>query len=154
MKVSLAKSIEDIEAIRPLIKTWIDSSNREYFSLTIDIDIVLADLMNLVDSESSDLLLLKKEKETIGFMGITKFKSPLCNDDIANEHYWFVNEEHRGKGSLKLLAMAQSWAKVKSCSHLIMNASNLASGMHDKVCSFYERVGMKKFETSYIQEVT
>lgn len=154
MEVTLAKSIEDIEAIRPLALLWKDSCNCKAFGLSEDVDVFLAGLMDLIDGENSDLLLLKKGKDTIGFMGLAKFKSPLGNDDIANEHYLFVEPGNEGRGSLKLIATAESWAKAKGCSHLIMNASNLASDMHDRVCGLYERLGYTKFETSFIQEVT
>lgn len=153
MNVALAKSIEEVEAIRPLVVLWKDSCNCKAFGLSEDVDIFLAGLMDLIDGEDSDLLLLKTGKDIIGFMGLTKFKSPLGNDDIANEHLLFVRPGNEGRGSLKLIAMAKSWAKVKGCSHLIMNASNLASDLHDRVCGLYERLGYVKFETSFIQVI-
>jgi hypothetical protein len=54
---------------------------------------------------------------------------------------------------MRLLKAAKVLAKERGCSHFIMNASNLASDMHDKVCNFYKRLDMKKFETSFISEV-
>ena len=152
MKVSLARH-EEIEQIRPLAISWKESCDCSSFGLSEDVDIFLTGLIDLVSGKDSDLLLLKENEKIVGFMGLTKFKSPLGNDDIANEHYLFVAKEHRGRGSLKLLATAKSWAKAKGCSHLILNASYAASETHDRVCKLYERLGYQRFETSFIQVI-
>ena len=49
-----------------------------------------------------------------------------------------------------MIDAAQAWARAHGCSHLLFNASRLASGLHDDVCRVYEHKGMKPFETTYI----
>jgi len=143
----------DIEALRPVARSWYDDTHRNSFNIDIDIDTHLADLDRLAKSADSDLLVLIDGTLIVGYMGIEAFTSPLSQQVIANEHYWYVLPEKRGIGSMRLIWLAQQWAKEKGCSHLIMNASNLASSLHDKVCKLYEQLGMKKFETSYISEI-
>lgn len=172
MKVVKAQ-IEDIERLRPIALQWQESCNGGEMKIELDIETHLADLAYLVKSEDADssaalgmtcLFLLLNDKdspheiseaaisrgEPVGYMGLKCFKSPLGNQLIANEHYLFVASEFRGFSTLQLIRAAREWARAKGCSHIIFNASNLASDLHDKVCQFYERLGMKKFETSYI----
>ena len=54
---------------------------------------------------------------------------------------------------MRLFRTAKKWAADNGCQYFMANASNLASDLHDKVCSIYEGIGMKKFETSYIKRI-
>lgn len=140
----------NVELLRPVAESWRYESNPEAFGLTGDIDCFLKDLKKLIDGPNSDLLVMDNLG---GFMGLTIFTSPLGCERIANEHYWYVLPEYRGVSSLRFLRAANRWAKAKGCSHIIMNASCLASDLHDRVCRLYEHFGMKKFETEYMRRV-
>lgn len=153
MRVIKAK-IEDIDKLRPVAIEWKDSCNGKKFGLEMTVRVHLSDLTKLVYRYDADLFLLLKEDEIVGYMGITCFNSPIGHQRIAEEHLWFVSGDNRGSCTMLLIRAAKEWAKEHSCSHIIFNASNLASGMHDKLCHFYERIGFKKFETSYIKEIT
>lgn len=153
MKVIICKG--NIEQLRPLAEQWFSECNASAFGLKAEIDRHLSDMYRLaVYTAGAELLLLINDKEEIvGYMGLITFKSPISDQLIANEKNYYVRPESRGNGGLRLLIEARKWAKMKGCSHLIMNASNLASDMHDKVCELYRKMGMRKFETSYISEV-
>lgn len=143
--------IEDIDKLKPVAIEWQRTCNGKDFGLETNLETHLLDLAGLIERGDADLFLLLNEKdEAVGYMGITCFDSPIGSQRIAEEHYWFVSGKNRGNGALLLLRAIKEWAKEKGCSHLIMNASCLASEMHDKLCEFYEAVGFKKFETSYI----
>ncbi len=152
MSIEIANSVNQIESIRPLADEWKAFCSCGQFGLEVDINSFLAGLMNLVDGKDSDLLLLIDKDEIIGFMGLTIFQSPFGKEKVANEHYMFVSPG-RAAGSIRLISAAEEWAKDHGCSHIIMNASNAASDLHDKVCKLYERIGLLKFETSYIKEI-
>ena len=153
MKVTKAK-LKDLEQSSPVANEWIEQNNTDDFGVTTDREDIFAGLISMITSGDSDLLLLEHEDKFIGCLGITKFKSPLHNQLIANEHYFYIVKEYRkGFGGSLLLGGAKRWAKDNGCSHLIMNASNIASDLHDIVCKFYESMGMKKFETSYISQI-
>jgi len=153
MNIKIANSVEQIESIRPLANEWKEMCSCDRFGLEVDISIFLAGLMDLVDGDDSDLLLLMNKDNIVGILGLTKFQSPFGREQVANEHYMFIKKGHSVSGSKRLIDAARKWAKSKGCSHLIMNASNAASDLHDKVCRLYERIGLIKFETSYIQEI-
>jgi len=129
---------------------WHNTCNAKDFGIDLNPETYFKDFSDLIDREDSDLLLLMKRDEVVGYMGLTYFQSPLGNQRIANEHFWYVSGKHRGRGTLKLIRAARQWAKEKGCSHLIMNCSNLASDMHNRLCHFYTRIGFQLFETSYI----
>jgi len=141
------------EELRHIAQNWYAEACNNNFNLEIDIDAHLSDLQRLANADSADLLVLYDRTWPVGYMGIAIFTSPLSRQVIANEHYWYVIPESRGIGSVRLVREGLQWAKNKGCSHFIMNASNLASCLHDKVCNLYEKLGMRKFETSYIVEI-
>lgn len=152
MKVIIATKPEDIERLKAVAFQWEKTCNARGFGIELVPEKHFSDLAGLIDKDDADLFLLINDKEeVVGYLGITIFDSPLGNQKIANEHFWFVAGEKRGYGSMLLIRAAKKWAKEHGCSHIIFNASNLASNMHNKLCKFYERIGMKKFETSFIQ---
>lgn len=152
MKVTTWKG--DIEQLRPLAEQWFQECNADDFGLKAEVDEHLRDMtMNFLLRQDRVILALIDNEQVVGYMGLSTFKSPLSEQIIANEHNYYVRPESRGAGGLRLLLEARKWAKEKGCSHLIMNASNLASDMHNKICKFYQKMNMRKFETSYIAEV-
>lgn len=142
------------EDLRYLAEQWKKETNGD-LGIIVNVDEHLRDLQRYIENPFiATVLLLVKEDKVVGYMGLAIFKSPLSNQVIANEHYWYVLPEFRkAKLTLKMFDEAKKWAKDKGCSHLLMNASNLASSLHDKICRLYERLGLKKFETSYIQSI-
>lgn len=151
--VKATNSIDDIEALKSLAFEWKGLCNGKAFGIDLRVETHFRDLASLIENEDSELFLLLKQYRVIGYMGVTCFDSPIGNQKIANEHYWYVSGKNRGRGTLLLLRAIKSWAKEKGCSHLIMNCSNLASEMHDRLCRFYEKIGFRKFETSFIKEL-
>jgi len=151
--IAATNSVDDIEALKLLAFEWMDEWNGKAFGIDLRLETHLQDLTRLIENEDSELFLLIKMDRVIGYMGCTCFDSPLGNQKICQEHYWFVSGKNRGRGALLLLRAVKKWAKDKNCSHLIMNCSNLASDLHDRLCRFYEKIGYMKFETSYIKEL-
>jgi len=147
----------DVNALTTIVLIWREETNLDVFGMEFRLNEALNDLRQLVLNDKSELLLLIDErmetKKVVGFMGITIFKSPVGEQEIANEHYWYVMPEHRGIGSIKLLKKAREWAIKKGCSHFMINASNMASDYHNKMCGLYEKLGMMKFETTYIENL-
>ena len=111
-------------------------------------DFLVGDVMKYIDIKE-----IVNKDNIVGVMGIVIFKSPIGTEMMATEHFLYVLGRHRGLGSIKLIRYAKKWAKEKGCSHIIFNASKMASDLHDNVCKLYERLGMKHFETVYIQDI-
>jgi hypothetical protein len=143
----------DVSGLRPLVEAWSREADGTPFGVILSVDHVLADMARLVQGPRSILLVLLENGEPAGFMGLRVFPSPTGPQWIAQEHYWFVRPESRGRASLRLLKTARETVKAIPCSHLLLSASTMASEKHDKVCDLYKRLGAKKFETTYILEV-
>ena len=152
MKVVKAK-IEDIEGLKEVVYEWRESCKIEDFGIDFNPETYFSHLVDMINDIDSELFLLLKKDKVVGYLGAVRFQSPLGNQNIANEHFWFVSGKHRGRGTLLLLKAFKKWSKEKGCSHFIMTASAMASGMHDRLCHFYERIGYRRFETSYIKEI-
>ena len=145
---------DDIEALRPIVRSWKETANKNDFGIkVVDENKYLLDLCRMTMNPKADLLVLFDDIRPVGYLGLEYFESPMSNQVIANEHYWYVLPESRGIGSMRLMKTAMQLAKLRGCSHLIMNASNLASDLHDRICELYEKMEMKKFETSFIKEL-
>ena len=143
----------NIEELRPIGESWQVIASQNDLGIEVIVDKFLIGAQLLALSTSSDLLVLYKDGEPVGLIGLQYFDSPLGNQVMANERYFFVMPEHRGISSIRLKKEAENLAMLKGCTHIIFNASNLASKLHDKVCSLYEKTGCAKFETSYIKEL-
>jgi len=144
----------NINELKHVALEWKETCNAKHLGIEIDEPWYFKSLAKLIERLDADLFLLKTDDGiVVGYMGVEAFTSPLKRQRCAVEHHWYVMESHRGSGSMRLLVEVKDWAKTHGCKHLIMNASTLASDLHDKVCSFYEGVGMTKFETSYITEI-
>jgi len=140
---------EDVEKLFPVIRSWLAECKANEFGINIEMPDYIDTVYKLTHHEDCDLMVMELDNEIIGVMGLTSAKCPLGEQKIANALYWYTLPEHRGKG-ISFVLEARRWAKRKGCSHIIFNASKMASEMHDRVCQIYERVKMKKFETSYI----
>lgn len=143
----------DVELLRPLAEKWRAECNGDTLGIDIDIDTHLKDLQRLMASPASELLVLVKGEDILGYMGLTIIDSPIGKQMMVNEHYWFVDPKKRRLSALKFLPVVERFARDAGCSHLLMNASTLASDLHDRTCRLYEKFGMKKFETTYIKKV-
>lgn len=153
MKVIKATNSEDIESLKSVALEWKEECKGEDFGMELIPETFFSHLADMIIDVDKELFLLLRDNIVIGFMGAIIFQSPLGNQNIASEHFWYISGKHRGRGTLLLFRAVKEWAKERGCSHLIMNASCLASGIHDKLCRFYEKMGFKKFETSFIKEI-
>ena len=144
----------DTEELRPIVESWQENVIDNKFGINAnDVDKYLCELGMLAKNENSDLIVLCDEGVPVGYIGLRYFESPLGDQKMADEHYLYVIPEKRGMSSIRLIKGARFLAKQKGCSHILFNASNLASDLHDKLCRVYEKMGMKLFESSYIIEV-
>lgn len=144
---------DDIETLRPIAESWFEFASKNKFGIEVSVDKHLLEIGMMAAKDNADLIVLYDEDIPVGYIGLIYFISPLGEQKIAEEHYLYVVPEKRGLASMRLIKSAKYLAGHKGCSHIIFNASNLASDLHDKICGFYEKQGMKKFETSYISEV-
>lgn len=144
----------NINRLFDVIVSWNDTCKGSTFGIDISMDRFAEELQVLISNEDSVLfVLIDDTTKIVGIIGMIKFLNPVSNRMIANEHFWYVIPEYRGFHSMHLIRSAFAWAEDNNCSHMMLNASMLASDLHDKVCDLCMRLGMKKFETSFIKEI-
>ena len=152
MEVRMCK-LGDIIKLKPLLKRWQAEANS--FNLDMDIDYFMVELHNMVSSETCGVIILTSKKDRpLGFMGLVQ-ASPLSEKNkIMNEHYWYIEPEHRGgRNSLLMINKALEIAKQMGCTRFSITASRIASDLHDKVCRIYERLGFEQYETAFMKVV-
>jgi hypothetical protein len=144
----------DVSHLYPLIETWAKESNARDFGMTIDPERLLGHAEFLRDCPDTELLALgSKEGRVLGVMGLVISPNIVENGSILNEHIWYVLPQHRSRASLGLINEAQRWGAERGCGHFVITASKMISDLHDTMCHLYNRLGFKKFETTYIREI-
>lgn len=143
---------DDAEKIRPLLDEWYKEQEGTVFGMDMNIDVYIKDMNTWVGNLGGTILVAIENSALMGFMALIIVPSEFGNQTWAIEKGWYVRPRSKSS-AIKLYRKAEIWCKEKGCSHLIMTASRGASSLHDKVCKFYERMGMKQFETSYIKEI-
>lgn len=81
------------------------------------------------------------------------YAEPYSGEPIAQEFFWFLSKEYRGKAlsSIQLYRMFEQWVKDRGCTEIRMG--HLSDSMPEKVAAFYGRMGYKKAETLYIKRL-
>ena len=131
----------------------IKMESKKIEGLFVDIDSITNEAQRLIDGKESDIIVIEDKGKIIGGLGMLTFNEPCSGKLVAQEHLWFVLKRHRGIGSLRLINAARIWAKKQGCTHLMFSANELVSNLHDRTCLLYEKLGMKKIETSYIERL-
>lgn len=104
------------------------------------------------DNSIASIILLKHNDKPVGVLVGTVYNGhPLIGPwRIAMEMFWYVQEEHRGRGSFKMLELYEKWAtEVAKCEH--MCTSLLDNQYKDKLDRIYRLKGYKPLETQYIK---
>jgi hypothetical protein len=136
--------------LRPVAEEWAKEAQGNAFGLETNIDLHLEDLHALANRPESILLVLVGEKGLpVGYLGLHFFKNKLGHELIAEEKYWFISPQGRGRDSLKLIREAQKIAREAGATHILFTASYLASDKHDRITALYEHMGMHPFESTY-----
>ena len=143
------EQVYDVDLLRPLMELWKQETNGD-LQVTTDVNYTALNVASMMQDPSARIFGLVRDDRLIGFLGCRLFRSPTGPELMAQEHYFYVAPEHRGKGTFKLLVAARDWAKARGASGLLLSASYLASDLHDKVCKLYAHMGAKPFETTML----
>lgn len=142
----------DSEKLIPLLKLWYAQQQCDSLGIDANIDIYVKDMNKWLGNLGGVILAAIDKDELVGFLALITAPSEFGDQVWSYEKGWYVKPETNG-AALRLYKKAEKWSRDKGCSHFVMTASNAASGLHDKVCRFYRRMGMKKFETSFIKDI-
>ncbi len=135
-----------------LVASWQSEWRGDIFGLAIEPAKVIRDLHEIAGGPRSTVLAKIVDGKVVGVMGLVIFQNPYGGEHIVNEHCWYVVPAHRGYVR-DFFKAAREWARFKGCSHYILNASHMASGMCDRVSELYEKMGLAPFERSFIGRV-
>lgn len=149
-QIEQIKTVEQLEQYYYILEEWKLECNWNNFKLNVNSDKGKRDFIRIINNNNFCLLGLIVDNKRVGVLGLTTFTSAFSDDKIANEHYWYVLKDYR-KYSLFLLYEAEKWARENECSHLIVNASYLASDLTSKVIEVYKKRNFKEFEASFIK---
>lgn len=140
--------LNNIEPIVPLMKEWEKIAAGNDCNYEVSFETVYEDLRATLQAIEGTILASSRDGEYTGFMVLLKMPSILGKQSIGVEKYWYGKRD-----GVALFKEAEKWCRENGCSHLVMCASRLASELHDKVCRFYEKMGMRLYESTYIMEV-
>jgi hypothetical protein len=144
------EALDNMDSLNGLLDEWYTDQNGEFMGLDMNIE-TFCECIKAWLKSFDGVILVAINKEPVGFLVLVKLPSEFGEQVWGVEKGWYALP-NTGAG-LKLYRAAERWCRENGCSHLIMTASNAASGLHDKVGHFYERMGMTKFETSYLKDL-
>lgn len=142
----------DAERLMPLLEKWYLEQKTAVFGIDMDIEVFVADMNKWLTNLGGVILAALDGADLVGFMVVITVPSEFGNQTWGFEKGWYVLPKTKA-AALLLYRRAEQWCADRGCSHFIMSASNAASKLHDKVCKFYRRMGMTKFQTEFIKEI-
>lgn len=89
------------------------------------------------------------DNQIVGTIGMTLTMSLMDGVVIADETFWFVDENHRGTAGVRLFFEAAQWAKQSGAKRMLMGKMLAINPDNDSVGRFYERQGLKPLQTQY-----
>lgn len=85
-----------------------------------------------------------------GILGMSLSFGIMDGQTIAEEIFWFVDPEHRGRHGLQLFHEAERWAEDLGVKRMTM--SSIENIKSDKLTTFYQRKGFRKLQTQYVRD--
>lgn len=90
------------------------------------------------------VFIAERDMEPVGMMALTTYQQPMSGERVASEVVWWMDEDARGGlAALRFVKAAKQWAREQGATRLDMVAPS------DRLCRFYEQIGMSKVETHY-----
>lgn len=137
-------------------KGWLMTMCQSFFSFSEYSQIRSPDLSKI--EETVDWYLSRPKNEAIvflmtyegipvGMISLMNAPTPFWDGFLASEQTWWVDPDHRGRESLRMLDLAEEWAKKTGCIGLALSALST----NQKVTKIYERRGYKLSELAYFK---
>jgi hypothetical protein len=106
-------------------------------------------LDSCVWSDDRVALVYTVRDEIVGFLLGSLSITWQGGEVVASELAWFVEQEHRGFGAIKLVHAFENWATERGATAIAMAD---IEGLTD-LQSTYERLGYRKVETTYVKRI-
>ena len=107
---------------------------------------------DLIDAmlESEDAMIFVAQGaggDVVGMIALQVLEHPMSGDQMATELVWWVDPARRGTAGVRLLRIAEMWAKSRGATLLQMVAPDARVG------EFYAAVGYQAAETAYMKRI-
>lgn len=102
--------------------------------------------VGLIQQAGSTILVVEDAGLVTGMIGLTVFEHPISGERMATEHFWWMDDAHRGAG-VDLLQQAEAWAKRHGATALQMMAPNKL------VARYYRMAGFEQVETIHQKRI-
>jgi predicted N-acetyltransferase YhbS len=135
---------DDVPSVVRLAESFV--AHTEYAShITLDPGHVAHLAESLIADSDGVVFVAEQQDAIVGMLALKAFTHPMSGQRIATEFVWWVEPAHRGSAGVRLLRMAEAWARDVGARALQMVAPNAHVGQ------FYEAVGYRPVETSYLR---
>lgn len=112
--------------------------------LTANPDGFAALTTTFIEGGDKAIFVTQVDERLTGMLAIMTYVQPMSLETVASEVVWWMEPEARGsRDAIKLLRLAEMWAKAHGAVRLQMIAPNAHVG------SFYERLGFEYLETHF-----
>lgn len=139
----------DLNALAEKIRGYYENSRT---MINIDIETVKKNWIGFVSNGFACIFVIEEDDAIVGIISGLCYPDPLCGRIIAQEVFWFVDENyrHKGYGGL-LISTFEAWAKTKNPSTFrLAHLADLRAGENK---ALYEGLGYTVAEIAYEKEV-
>jgi hypothetical protein len=102
-----------------------------------------------INSKTGTIFILEEKGIIVGILGALLYIDPMTGSKHAQEIFWYVSKNHRGRGFL-LLKAYDEWQMKAQC--MISSIAHMLNFMPQKLNKVYKRYGYLPVEVHYRKE--
>lgn len=102
----------------------------------------------MIARDDCAIYVAERDGAVIGMLGVSVFTQPFSGECVATEHFWWLDEAHRGRGPW-LLRRAERWARECGATRITM----MAPADKPRVAEIYRRMGYAEVEHIYQRDL-
>lgn len=136
-------TVHDVPVIVEMAEQFVrETSYAGHIALSVDRIAALAEGL-IADTDGVVFVAEDRAGTVVGMIALKVFDHPMSGQRTASEFVWWVDPHHRGRAGVRLLRVAEAWARARGAQVLQMVAPNARVG------EFYTAIGYVPIETSY-----
>lgn len=114
---------------------------------SLGLDIATESWARIIGSGAGTIIALRAGG-VIGALGAMIFPDLYDGRLVAQEMFWYVDRDSRGRGHLLLRAF-EEWARVRGAERMLI--AHMHALMPERLGTLYQRMGFQKLETNYVK---
>jgi len=144
-------SVDDVQALRPLLLEWIAECNPDGLRFDPDPDTLMASFEQMRTHPNGTTLVMVDGAELVGCLGLIRHNWGACrSSNFVSENLWYVKKSHAGHAST-LVNAAKRW--TGNGNYLIFSTNRLSTVRSGKGDSFLAALEFKPLYQLHIAEV-